>query len=312
MTAHAPILMDFGEVQVVAPNGWPQLTAHDWSDIEAALIVAPASDQAAGVVVGWVEARLGVNEAHRQAVFVGREKVLADIRRRQSQRERAEQDRVHQLLAPWRAPALDLKRVAKAERKAASDDPRQAKAGVDELTSLERARRARGRAMKVAADQAEIRTLAEGRGDVVEIESTDSRGHQGRIRLVNRDGLESLFKSGALTPIQYAAGMRYRDLYERVDPEKGLKPMDYAGVFSASHGGEGFAQKRSGWMRAMLNVETRIRNEDKNGVAVRALQEIAGNRRCISAIVTSGHARTKHTAGLILALDICADFWGLS
>lgn len=310
--AAQPVLMDFAGVEIIAPNGWPKLTGRQWADIESALILA-ASNQtvAAGAVILDFEERIGTRPAHRKAVRDGAEALNRAIGRANKERAREERARVRSLPAPWKSPTPDPRLLADAEQKLASTSPKQRAAGQVAMLRIEAMTESRAEALRNTADQTEILDLAIGRGDDVEIEASNARGHKGRIRIRSRDGLESLFVAGSLTPIQYAAGMRYRDLYERIDPERGLKPMDYEGVFTPSHGGEGFAVKRSGWMRQVLSLEATIRTKDKNRVAVRALQEVAGLRRTIASFADGGQARARHTEGLKLALDVCAEWFGV-
>jgi hypothetical protein len=313
-----PVLMDFAGVEIVAPHGWPQLTGRQWADVEAAMILQASNQpRAASAVILDFEERIGTRPAHRKVARYGVEALHRDIGRANRQRVKAERERVRQLQAPWKPPAYEAKPLNKALRKLASGDAKQAKEAVGELVNIEESHRDKIETLRIAAEQSEIRTLAEGRGEVIEVEKSDARGHKGRLRYTRRDGLEHLYTVGSLTEREYKAGRRYRELYERTDPERGLRPADLSQPFSPSHGGEGFSKKAAEWSREKLNIEAKVIEESQNRYALLALQEVAGQRRQVIEHlrdidkVGSGHACARYVKGLREALRIAADHFTL-
>jgi hypothetical protein len=312
MTLHQPILMDFDGLHLLAPNGWPKLTNRQWADIESAMILtANGPSDAAGIVISDLEERMGVRPAHRKVISFGENMLRAELRRTQAAARKAERERSVRLLAPWKPPGPDLKLVAKADRKVKSGDPKQIKEGTAELVTLEEARKSRAEGMRISAEQAEVKACAEARGEEIVAETSAAKGVKGRLRILSRDGLERLFLAGAISPVQYASGMRYRDAYERVDPEASLKPMDYGRIFSPRHGGDGYAHKRAEWSNELLNVERQVIERGQHRHALPMLQQIAGNRRSIRSFGGSGGLRAAQIKGLQLALDICAEHFGV-
>ncbi len=162
-----------------------------------------------------------------------------------------------------------------------------------------------------------------------------------RTRVISRDGLESLATSHldgdgevrchrdgskmtpAITPIQYAAGMKYRELYEAADPERGLKSCmgDPTGGRSAADPfGEravAAAVKRAQAGKAVIRAEDVVMRhvaeqwgEKAAGRAIRGLREVAGKGRTMRQIA-SGKAHAKHVTSLCDGLDALADHFGL-
>jgi len=110
----------------------------------------------------------------------------------------------------------------------ASDHAARARAAA-KLQALEAAL-ARDRAEAEVRDGlAESLALAQARGE--RVERSAAADPRQRVRIVSRDGLETLARSGAITAGQFAAGMLYRNLYEAADPERDLKSQMSAPAF---------------------------------------------------------------------------------
>jgi len=158
--------------------------------------------------------------------------------------------------------------------------------------------------------------LERGRGETVEEASRP--GGRGRVRVRSRDGLETLEGSGAISALQYRAGLLYRDLYEATDPERDLRSQ-MASPALAGVGGkaappgraEAWAERRLRLAGSMAALEAKVRTVDRNGRAVRALREVAGHARCISHFVKGGGGQAAYRRALVLALDVCAGHFGL-
>ncbi len=318
MTTVQPALMEFGAVHLVAPNGWPRLTQRQWADIEVAMILT-ANDKpgAAAAVILDFEERIGTRPAHRRAAHSSVEAVNREIARVNRHRVKAERDRVRNLQAPWKPPPYDAKPLAKALRKLGSGDKRQAKEAVADLVAIEEAHRIKAEAMRVTAEQAEIRNLAEARGDDLVVESNKARGYVDRSRITNRDGLEHLLACGSITKREFQAGHRYRELYEKTDPERSLKPVSPGAIHSPHHGGEDFAKKFGEWVHQKLNIEREVIEIGQHRYALLALQEVAGSKRMVVDHLRvvgkdgSGHARARYVSGLRVALRIAAEQFGI-
>ena len=162
----------------------------------------------------------------------------------------------------------------------------------------------------------ETLNLSRSRGEEVELAS-DADSFI-RIRVRSRDGLETLARAGAITAVQFKAGMLYRDLYEATDPERDLRSQMSAQAFlqggGAGAGGrrpEAWAERRLRLSRLVATVEAKIRTADRNDRAVGALREVAGHARCLSHMASGGGGQNACKRALILALDVVADHFGL-
>lgn len=159
---------------------------------------------------------------------------------------------------------------------------------------------------------------------------------------VSRDGLKSLTRPywcpvlkkdrypidpGSTT---YAALLRYRADYERMDPERGLTPpaIDPAHIRSG-HGGANWEGKRRESARRVFCIHLMIcgiqpspsgKGESMPVLprshpaarAIRALEEIAGRGRLIRDMSSSGSVRTRIKEDLIRAADTCEIVYGLA
>jgi hypothetical protein len=159
--------------------------------------------------------------------------------------------------------------------------------------------------------------LARARGERVEQVSAGDPVR--RVRVLSRDGLESLARGGAITGAQFAAGMLYRGLYEAADPERDLRSQLSAPAFlGAGTASAGAAQPKEAWAERRLRlsgqiagVEEKVRVADRNGRAVRALREVAGHARCLSHFVKGGGGQAAYRQALVLALDVVAGHFGV-
>jgi hypothetical protein len=146
-----------------------------------------------------------------------------------------------------------------------------------------------------------------------------------RPRLTNRDGLETLLKAQALTARQYAAGMRYRGLYEACDHTGGLTPPEPGGARGGG-GPKPFLKPGTttlcdpkGVTSAILAAHSAEELHDAElavlvtnpASTLRTLRQVAGEARTISSMCRSGGRRRaiNLTNGLKDALDTIADFF---
>jgi hypothetical protein len=231
-------------------------------------------------------------------------------------KRKEERERVKQLTTGWKPPEMDRAILAKIDRKLNSGNARQVLEAKRSLTAYEGLHLARIEAIRAIAVHEETVRLAECRGEVVFINRRRAE-HAGRIEITTRDGLRNLRSRNQISPRQFEAGMRYRELYERTDPEAVLKPLDYDRITSPHHGGEGYQQKRNEWMHERLNLEAKVTEGAQNRFAMGALQEIAGNKRFMVDVLkdaspnVGARLRARYAKGLRDALNIAADYFGL-
>jgi hypothetical protein len=186
------------------------------------------------------------------------------------------------------------------------------KRGLAALRRLEREFELQAAASAVRQGVAETVALEAARGEAVEISARpESRG---RVRIRTRDGLETLERAGVIDPIQYRAGLLYRDLYEATDPERdlrshleGLERRGKAGDTLA----EAWAERKFRLARTVAMIEAKVRLADRNDRAVRMLREVAGNARCVGAMFGGGGSQALGKRALVLALEVCAVHFGL-
>ncbi len=186
------------------------------------------------------------------------------------------------------------------------------KRGLTALRGLERALELQASASAVRRGLAESVALEAARGEKLEVSKRQES--RGRVRIRTRDGLETLERSGAIDQIQYKAGLLYRDLYEATDPERdlrshleGLEPRGRVGEVAA----EAWAERRFRLARTVAVIEAKVRLADRNDRAVRMLREVAGNARCVGAIIGGGGGQAVGKRALITALEVCAAHFGL-
>jgi hypothetical protein len=204
----------------------------------------------------------------------------------------------------WRRASEDL----------ASGDFGRIKRGAQVLRRLEAALRVDETAESVRRGLEDTVALERGRGEKVDVSTC--AGSAGRIRIRSRDGLETLHRSGAIDPVQFRAGMLYRDLYEAADPERDLRSqMRDLDRFGAGRGSSGTPEarqeRRLRLAGAMAAVEEKVRRADRDGRALRALREVAGHARCISHFSPGGGGQAAYRRGLCTALDVAATHFGV-
>jgi hypothetical protein len=105
-----------------------------------------------------------------------------------------------------------------------SGDLQRMKRGLDRLRELEAILEVERREGEVRTGLDDTMALALARGEKIEI--SEQRATIGRVRVVTRDGLETLARSGAISALQLRAGMIYRALYEAADPERDLRSQN--------------------------------------------------------------------------------------
>lgn len=223
---------------------------------------------------------------------------------------------------PSRLTDIQIKELRRAEEKLQSGDPRRMEAGKNAVLDIARSIQNRTESHDRARHQKEFRALEELRGS--EFAEPSKNEPPGRLRITSRDGLETLLTAGSITRTQHAAGLRYRDDYELLDPEKGLTPPSIDQTRKITRGGDGFAQKRREREEFVRDLEAMIQEEDRTfrgalgrsdvervGRAVWALREIAGKGANLLTLSSSGSTRTAISEALIVALDCAAIAYGL-
>lgn len=217
-----------------------------------------------------------------------------------------------------RRQARDL---MEAEAKLSSADLAVRIAGRDQMAALqdeidaELAKRLR------AESEAETQAVAEARGDRIKKPKADS------VMSVSRDGLDTLLSAGTLTRTLHSAALKYREDYERLDPEKGLAPLSLDAARGTVHGGDGWAEKRREIQNRIRSVHLMIAGVDRGPdekaampalpaghpvmQAIYALEQIAGKGVNLRHLTESGSVRARLSQSLIRALGCCAIVYGL-
>ena len=165
-----------------------------------------------------------------------------------------------------------------------------------------------------------------------------------RPRVLSRDGLESLANSHrtadgelrktrdgrpyapAIDSIALAAGMRYRELYEAQDPERGLRAVNPESAGGGRAPGEPFdartvwsVQRRADAGAQVARLEAHVAAELRQARGVRAaskgvwlLREVAGKGTTVYALVGEGSAATRAITTLNDSLSVLAEKFGLA
>lgn len=284
-------VLEVGPVQLHIPGRTLNLSAEHWAKIECAIVWAERgfAEQSKGLL-GEVEGELA-------------EEVRARIRRSRSERAAG--------IAVRKEPTLTkdmARRLAKADHKACfggKQGKAQAREIVREVGDQLKARE------ESAALQEHIEALGKlegGRGGEVSV------SRAGAIRVSNRDGLQNLLASGALVPVQYYAGLKYRDLVEALREPLGSQLDDR----KLGAGGEIDPEREQRRQRArqakereLVKVEAMVTHKAQNGRGLTALRLVAGEGRAVAQFGGSGTARALYTKALAGALDVLADHWGL-
>lgn len=180
----------------------------------------------------------------------------------------------------------------------------------DELSAAEEGRRLSSEQGALDVHFAMLERLEKGRDPT----AAPTRDKLGRMRVLSRDGLECLLIAELLTPIQFAAGMRYRALYEAT--ERSLR--------SAMNGDISGREDTRRLEDVGVKIQARKRLEAKvieasrdgrgrvNGRALTALRLIAGQGRTLYALAPKSNANQQlYKAAFLVALDLCADHWGM-
>lgn len=212
-------------------------------------------------------------------------------------------------------------RFVDAEAKIANPDLTVQRVGHRMLEALDREIDARLADRAAAEGLEELRGLEALRG--LTIGTSKHEASKGAPR-ASRDGLETLLTASSITRTQHAAGLRYRDDYELLDPEKGLTPPSIDQTRKITRGGDGFAQKRREREEFVRDLEAMIQEEDRTfrgalgrseveriGRAVWTLREVAGKGANLRSLSNSGSVITASSEALRDALDCAAIAYGL-
>lgn len=187
----------------------------------------------------------------------------------------------------------------------------------------------------VKRDLVETEALETLRGS--EFEVSNRQESAGRLRVLTRDGLETLSanrkrKDGRTIPAlltrnQHAAGLRYRHDYEMLDPERKLTPPSPDRIAGPVHGGDGWEKKRLEierriWTIHLMIAGVEVREGEHSAMpalpdrhparrAIHVLNEVAGKGTNLWNLSTSGSVRFRNSEALKWALDCAAIVYGL-
>ena len=223
---------------------------------------------------------------------------------------------------PSRLTDTQVKELRRAEEKLNSGDPRRIEAGRKAVEEIAKAIRLRVEDHEREQAKQQIRSLEELRGAVI-VEAGKNEP-PGRLRIITRDGLETLLTAKSINRTQHAAGLRYRADYELLDPERSLTPPSIDQTRKIVRGGDGFAQKRREREEFVRDIEAMIQEEDPTfrgalgrsdverlGRAVWALREVAGKGSNLLSLTSSGSVRRATSTALFTALNCAAIAYGL-
>lgn len=293
-------MLQFGGLIVETPAAGLRLLPDHWDRLESAATWA-AQGFAAGArrIIAGLEADLAREANLRASAVAGRAARKAQMAvGAEAKTTLPDAERGH--------TAEQVKRFDKLKRKQALPTltEKQRDGVAMELATLERAPAAAEEADALVDHLSDVLARAEG---PVEIHAT------GRLRLISRDGLESLMISGALTPPEHAAGMRYRgwveDLREPLGSQMGERT---AGSPVINVDGESRAQQRRTDARNAIMRAEAVVKAGANGRRIMTLRQVAGLARTIASLGGGGATRARNTAALQIALQILADHWGLT
>lgn len=141
-----------------------------------------------------------------------------------------------------------------------------------------------------------------------------ARDSLGRVRILSRDGLECLLIVEKVTPLQFAAGMRYRDLYEAT--ERKIRSNLNREIPNSDDkrrledvGQNLMARNR---LEAKVIDASRDRLGRVNGRALTTLRLVAGQGRTVGSLAPKSNANQQlYWVAFCMALDVCADHWGM-
>jgi hypothetical protein len=133
----------------------------------------------------------------------------------------------------------------------------------------------------------------------------------GAVRVKNRDGLETLLASGAITPAQAKAGVAYRQCFEAAPRGLGSclgRAGEGAGGGVLGSFGRSAAELRRAYLVARLGqLERAVTDVAVDGRELHALRAVAGEGMSISAYAgRGGQARDQARQALARALDAIA------
>ncbi len=137
----------------------------------------------------------------------------------------------------------------------------------------------------------------------------------GAVQVRSRDGLVSLFNSGAITQRQAKAGMAYRLCFERIIVLRsclGNAGMGGGAPYVSSNPFDGRDPKalQMAYLNARIrSIERAVGDVVVDGRELLALQAIAGQRRTVREVAgQGGHAKAAFREALVRALDAVADY----
>jgi hypothetical protein len=157
---------------------------------------------------------------------------------------------------------------------------------------------ARAEALALSQRLDETARLERARGGEVEFQA-------GRLRILSRDGLQTLHERGGMEPPEFEAGLMYRRCFETLlaGPRSNLNRDFMSGVRGmAEAGADGFAELRA------LRAEQLARWEAMAGTGRQlwVLRLVAGQGRTINSLGAGGSARLANTRALVEVLRAIA------
>lgn len=240
-----------------------------------------------------------------------------------------------------RGDAKARKEAAEARFKAVQGyhDRLERRANANRITEITALEAARGGAVVVERVTTEVPELdSEGKEQWKKGQRVMKSVYADRATIINRDGLYTLAtpvfsKAGkmirppAINAIEYAAGVRYQGMTEKVDPTKALTPAEPGQCGGGGKAGKVFdedrgrvanwapirrAQSQAKAAEELAKVDAWVR-EHAGEDALRVLRAVAGGGATIYRLSDNGSRRKaiRLTKALIRALGVVADYFGL-
>lgn len=299
---------------------------------------AGGAPRVGAAIAATLQRQLGVSqEMHQEAVLAGAKRLADQQRRAKAEAKRAERLRVEALsrgadpepneTVAYSAAQAEAARV-RLEQVRAADKDRKGKGRTGEISRAlgeirvneRRAREALARQREHAwAERASRETLAQAqvRGEEAGLaQIVDAEGEAATVvRVSSRDGLATLYESGALTRDQYRAGRAYRLCFE----------IAAAGLKIANLNGAGGGQPAAAWGRSaaelrrayltvrLIGLDRAVGGDRRGERRLKVLRAVAGEGRTLRELACgSGDKYTRMRDDLIAALDIVVAMLGLA
>ncbi len=160
------------------------------------------------------------------------------------------------------------------------------------------------------SERIETRSVARGLDESVKLEMArggeiDHSASFGHCRMLDRDGLKTLFDRARLTREEYDTGRVYRHLTEmafsggksQMEPRVGGTTVDLIG--------QGFTRAKAGTLRTKIDLAVAVQLKS-DPVALQVLRLVAGEGRALRTLANGSRSFDRHVVSLKSALAVAA------